>query len=113
MSGPDLQAVQRAIALVRLDDRAIALAEVAEIAAVQARGNALVVSLRTRIPMSGLAAPLGQELGRALGTEVQLQLDPQIIAGPRRAGTAALERVANVIAVASGKGGVGKSTTAV
>jgi ATP-binding protein involved in chromosome partitioning len=113
MSGPDVQAVQRALAAARVGEDKTALAEVAELAGIQALDAKLVISLRTRIPMAGLAGELARNLGAVLGTEVQLKLDAQILAGPRRAGTAALERVANVIAVASGKGGVGKSTTAV
>jgi ATP-binding protein involved in chromosome partitioning len=42
-----------------------------------------------------------------------VELENHIAPGARKQGTEALERVGNVIAVASGKGGVGKSTTAV
>ncbi|MEM7078454.1 MAG: P-loop NTPase, partial [Pseudomonadota bacterium] len=69
-------------------------------------GNRVAVTLG--YPAAGHAVHLSRELAAFLGTdELQLELDFQ---APQGRG---FGQVKHVIAVASGKGGVGKSTTAV
>lgn len=58
-------------------------------------------------------APLNDALAQAGVSNVVLQVEPKIQAHAIRAGIARVPGVENIIAVASGKGGVGKSTTAV
>ena len=96
----------------------LTLDEAAAIESVDAKGGGLAVQLALGFPVGGyretIAAAL-TERARAAGiddpftVEVQSRI-PAFIADPKQS---ALPEVANVIAIASGKGGVGKSTVAV
>ena len=118
MGSIDLAAAQGALAGCRVEGVDAPLAEWADLAGVERRGDLVVATLVAGIPAAGLRETIASVVRHALaplaaGATIRVDFSVRIAAAPRRSGVAGLDSVRNVVAVASGKGGVGKSTTAV
>ena len=94
------------------------LAAARAVSAVEAGGDRVVAKLRFGFPVARYQAELAEALRRhvsAAGLSVALDVDMQADIQPHavQKHLKPLKDVKNIVAVASGKGGVGKSTVAV
>lgn len=94
------------------------LGEVGRIHTVSASDSRVSADIELRLPLErefeSLAAEIGEKLRAETGlTDVEVTLSTGIVAHGVQRNLKPLDAVKNVIAVASGKGGVGKSTVAV
>lgn len=81
-------------------------------------GDCVAVDVELGFPMSDYRDELGAALKKVItegtaASSAEVRIDSKIIAHSVQRGTTPLREVKNIIAVASGKGGVGKSTIAV
>lgn len=109
--------LQTTLGQLLLPDTAFSLADVgARIRAADA-GGAVAVSLSAGFPLEGLRPHLQAAITERLAAEgkalATLELVQRITSHAVQPNLAPLENVRNLIAIGSGKGGVGKSTTAV
>jgi ATP-binding protein involved in chromosome partitioning len=83
----------------------------------QLQGGDVRFDIELGYPAKSLWAAFEQQLQNVVGqvpgvTSVKAKVSSKVIAHAAQPGVALLPQVKNIIAVASGKGGVGKSTTA-
>ncbi|RRJ85121.1 iron-sulfur cluster carrier protein ApbC [Aestuariirhabdus litorea] len=85
---------------------------------IEIEGGKVRVAICLSYPAGGLCNAIGQLVSSAISnldgvTDTQVNVRFEVAAHPGQHNLEALQSVKNVVAVASGKGGVGKSTTAV
>jgi ATP-binding protein involved in chromosome partitioning len=112
-----MNSLQDQIAALTLPDTDLSLGQSgARIRAVEAEGR-VVVEIAPGFPCASLRPWLEAEIGQlaAAGgaTLTRLELHPRIVSHAVQPTLSPLPNVRNIIAIGSGKGGVGKSTTAV
>ena len=110
--------VEQAIAEVVDPFNRTALGEAKAIRDVAIDGDHVSVKLLLGYPSKALAGEVAQAVRDRVGSlsgcdEVTVELSHKIVAHAAQQGVQSLDGVSNIIAIASGKGGVGKSTTAV
>ncbi len=94
------------------------MADVGRVARLDVDGKKVSIEIELGFPASGIHADLEQAVIEAAQTsaeieEVSVTVDTKITAHGVQRNLKPLENVSNIVAIASGKGGVGKSTTAV
>ncbi len=116
--GPECAAIEAALAKIQDPLLGADLLATGAVKAVTNSDGVAAITLELGYPSTGLAPELEQKVREAVGAlagiaQVNVAISHRISAHPAPTAAGSLARVKNIIAVASGKGGVGKSTTAV